>query len=912
MTVFELAAKLSLDSSEYENGLTDAMKTANKFAGKLDSGIDKLLKIGGVAASAAIAGVVSFGKAAVDTGMQFDKSMSQVAATLGMTVDDIGELRDFAQKMGAETVFSATQAADALNYMALAGYDSKKSMEMLPTVLNLAAAGNFDLARASDMVTDAESAFGLTTEETAAMVDQMAKAASRSNTSVEQLGEAFLTIGGTAKFMSGGTDRLATVLGILADNGIKSSEAGTHLRNMLLKLSAPTADGEKVISELGLKIFDTSGNMRDMQDIILDLGEAMEGMTDEDKVKAISDLFNARDVAAVNALLGTSQERWNELGTSIKESAGAAGQMAETQLDNLNGDITLMNSALEGTKIAFSDGITPALRDTVQTVTKALSKSTTRKYLQEIGQQIGNVITAMTKWTGNALPRVIKLFSDGAPKVKAFGIAMGTIAVAVKAAVNPVGALVTGIGLLTGRLALAALGADDASKRFSHLTDAQLDNIDAVKEAADSYRDTINSRNKSIVGISEETGRIKDLWAELQSLAGANGEVDEANKARVEYITGELNEALGTELSLNGNILENYQEQAKAIDTLIQKRHAEKLLEAGEAGYDKAKSQLSQTQATIYTQKKDLDDLEGQLADLRSEQAEIEAVSHFDRTAEQGARLAEIKADASELESLIETRRKDYDESLALETNYIQTIQAYKDAEAALMEGNYAKVAEIYEKDILNRWKHLTEMKTLSSEELDQLATDAGNAGAAWQRYYDNYMAGVDGYTKEGLEQAKQTYDELSQVYQDAVDAASEKGGENAEAYAGGIESGEADAKASGAALVDAAMLGMDERAGAFIGKASALGAAAGAAFSGGSGRKAPTSHAIGLDYVPYDNYPILAHRGETLLTAREADDWRRGRSGEKQIVNQFTFNGVSQSDLDYIVNYVNREMVMG
>lgn len=368
----------------------------------LATGVRSFARVGVAAVSAVGAGMVAFGKAAVSTGQEFDKSMSQVAATLGVTTDEIGDLRQFAIDMGSTTAFSAVQAADALNYMALAGYNSDKSMEMLPTVLNLAAAGNMDLARASDMVTDAESALGLTTEETSQMVDQMARTASKSNTSVEQLGDAILTIGGTAKFMAGGTSRLNTVLGILADNGIKGSEAGTHLRNMLLKLSAPTEAGSKRMKELGLNVFDSNGNMRDMQDIMLDLNESMADFSDEERVQAISDLFNARDLSAVNALLCTSAKRWKELGDAIDDAQGSAQKMADTQLDNLAGDITLLKSALEGAKITLSDELTPVLRDIVQNATSEIGKLDEAFQIggvsglaTQIGETLGDAVTSI-------------------------------------------------------------------------------------------------------------------------------------------------------------------------------------------------------------------------------------------------------------------------------------------------------------------------------------------------------------------------------------------------------------------------------------------------------------------------------------------------------------------------------------
>ena len=187
MDVFDLAATITLNTSNYTNGLNAASNQTNSFQNKLSNGLKTAAVVGGAAIAGVTTAVGAFAKSAVDAGGDFDKSMSQVAATIGITNEALnstqvktesfsGTLRDFAIEMGKNTSFSASQAADALNYMALAGYDAQKSAEMLPTVLNLAAAGNMDLAQASDMVTDASSALGLTTEQTYKMIDQMAAA----------------------------------------------------------------------------------------------------------------------------------------------------------------------------------------------------------------------------------------------------------------------------------------------------------------------------------------------------------------------------------------------------------------------------------------------------------------------------------------------------------------------------------------------------------------------------------------------------------------------------------------------------------------------------------------------------------------------------------------------------------------
>ncbi|MDE6903325.1 MAG: phage tail tape measure protein [Lachnospiraceae bacterium] len=374
MNVFDLVARILLDTSEYENELNNASGKTSSFADKLKNGLANAMNVGAAALAVATTAVGAFAKASIDTGMQFDSSMSQVAATMGTTVDQITELRDFAMEMGAKTAFSATEAADALNYMALAGYSADESMAALPNVLNLAAAGGIDLAAASDMVTDAQSALGLSMEESAALVDKMAMASSKSNTSVAQLGEAILTIGGTAKNLAGGTTELSTALGILADNGIKGAEGGTALRNIILSLSAPTDTAAKAMAALGLEVYDAEGNMRPLNDTFGDLNAALSSMTQGQQTEVLNTIFNKVDLKSVNALLANTGERFDELSGYIDNAADAAANMANTQLDNLSGDITLFKSALEGAQIVLSDQLTPTLREFVQFGSNGISE----------------------------------------------------------------------------------------------------------------------------------------------------------------------------------------------------------------------------------------------------------------------------------------------------------------------------------------------------------------------------------------------------------------------------------------------------------------------------------------------------------------------------------------------------------
>ena len=296
---------------------------------------------------------------------------------------------------------------------------------MLPNVLNLAAAGGMELARASDMITDTQTAFGISLDRTTQMVDEMAKAASTGNTSVEQLGDAFLKVGGLAQELNGGfislaggsktsvdgVQELEIALTAMANAGIKGDEAGTHMRNMLLKLSSPTADGVKQLKALGVTVFDNQGKMRSLSDIFGDFSNKLGKLSQEKKLSAISDLFNARDIATAEALLGAVNEDWNQIGEAILNAQGAAQQMAETQLDNLAGDITYFKSALEGLEISISDNLTPQLRGAVQFGTQALDtlhNALNAGGFEGMAEAVGDVLADCLTEAANAAPRFIE------------------------------------------------------------------------------------------------------------------------------------------------------------------------------------------------------------------------------------------------------------------------------------------------------------------------------------------------------------------------------------------------------------------------------------------------------------------------------------------------------------------------
>lgn len=397
MADYSITGDTRLDASGFNKGLS-AMSVA---AGNLISGLTQ----------AATGKLTELAKTSVGVGMNFQSSMSQVAATMGVGVDQIQNLTDKAKEMGSTTAFTATQAADALNYLALAGYDANKAAEVLPSVLNLAAAGGMDLAYASDLVTDAMASLNL--EANKQNVDEfgnkLAKAASKANANVSQLGEAILTVGGTAANLKGGTTELTTALGLLANVGIKGAEGGTHLRNIILSLQSPTKDAREVMEQLGLQVYDAQGNMRGLDDILTDLNGSLAGLTQGQKDSVINALFNKTDLAAVNGLLAAQGEQWESLAQQIDAAGEAAGdsgamaQMAETQLDNLQGSVTIMQSALEGLQLGIYEYLEPSLNEAAKwgsecfsTLTKALSEGGPEAMLQAAGQIISDLAASVT------------------------------------------------------------------------------------------------------------------------------------------------------------------------------------------------------------------------------------------------------------------------------------------------------------------------------------------------------------------------------------------------------------------------------------------------------------------------------------------------------------------------------------
>lgn len=482
------------NADKFGDEIEDAGSKSEKSGGKMEK-LGSIVKGIGAALGAAIAALgAAVGVAAskinetVEVYANFEDSMMQVAATMGMSTEEIQNgsesyklLEQAAKDAGASTKFTASEAAEALNYLALAGYDAEKAAATLPGVLNLAAAGGMDLAAASDLVTDAMSALQMETSEINVFMDQMARTSQKSNTNVQQLGEGMLVVAGTATSTGQELVTLNASLGVLADNGIKSSEGGTKLRNVLLSLASPTDKAKSELDALGVSVYDSEGNMRQLNEIMTDLNGALGTMSQEDRTNALYNIFNKTDLNAVNALLASTTGRFDELATSIGDSEGAAQTMADTMEGGLAGAQRSFSSAVEGMQIEIGSLFADMKKGVLQDSTEIIRTFTQNLQSAEgdwtkIGTAVGQMLKDFIDKAAQALPQIVQIGMD---VVSMLGKAIiDNLPVLVEAASNII------IQLLEGIIAALPGLTEGALQLVLALVQGILDNLPALVEAA--------------------------------------------------------------------------------------------------------------------------------------------------------------------------------------------------------------------------------------------------------------------------------------------------------------------------------------------------------------------------------------------------------------------------------------------
>lgn len=389
----------SIDSSGFQDGIS-----------KIGSCASTALKATTAIIGGAATAVVGIGTAAIKTGANFESSMSNVAAISGATGDELKSLTDKAKEMGAKTKFSASESADAFSYMAMAGWKTADMLDGIEGIMNLAAASGEDLATTSDIVTDALTAFGLSASDSTHFADILAKASSNANTNVGMMGETFKYVAPVAGALGFSAEDCATAIGLMANSGIKASQAGTSLRSIFTRMAKPTKEVQGAMDALGISLTKSDGSMKSLNEIMVDLRKGFSGLTQDQKAQMAAALGGQEAMSGLLAIVNASDDDFNKLSDSIANCDGAAADMAETMNDNLSGQITILKSGLEGLAISLYEEMQTPLKDIVkeaQTMVQGLQEAFNDGGLDSLVTKAGEVMAQIVTEVAQAAPKLI-------------------------------------------------------------------------------------------------------------------------------------------------------------------------------------------------------------------------------------------------------------------------------------------------------------------------------------------------------------------------------------------------------------------------------------------------------------------------------------------------------------------------
>ena len=411
-------------ANELEKGVKDAGDAAEKSAKggfTIFKGVLANLVTG--ALTAAVGALKNFAGSVLETGMSFDSAMSNVAALSGATGEELELLTNTAREFGATTQFSASEAADALGYMALAGWNAEQSTQALGGVLDLAAASGMGLAQASDMVTDYLSAFGMEASQSAEFADMLAYAQANSNTSAEQLGEAYKNSAANLNAAGQDVQTVTALLSSMANQGLKGAAAGTALSAVMRDITKKMENGKIAIGNTNVEVMDAQGNYRDLTEILADVEKATEGMGDAERSAALLGTFTSDSLKGLNLVLNEGVESAADFEEGLRNSSGSASEMAKTLNDNLQGDLKALSSAFDEFKLTIFESANAPLRDLVQSVTGGVLPALTDmiKGVEgadvAFGEAIGELVKTAVSNLTDLLPSILNVVSVLIPSI---------------------------------------------------------------------------------------------------------------------------------------------------------------------------------------------------------------------------------------------------------------------------------------------------------------------------------------------------------------------------------------------------------------------------------------------------------------------------------------------------------------
>lgn len=509
LKVGELFASFDLDAS----GMNATMRTIENSMEAVGA---NMVSFGSTMQSAITSPLESFAKQAITAGMDFTSQMSTVEAISGATATEMEKLNAAALEMGSTTQFTATEAGEALEYMAMAGWKTDEMLAGLAPIMNLAAASGEDLGTTSDIVTDALTAFGLKAEDAGHFSDILAVASSNANTNVSMMGETFKYVAPVAGALGYTAEDVAVAIGLMANSGIKAGQAGTSLRAALSKMADPSKEAAMAMEDLGLSLTTSTGEMKPFNTLIQDMRKSFSGLTQAEQVQYAAAIFGQEAMSGMLAIINASDEDIQKLTQSVDECEGATDRMAETVLDNAKGDWTLFKSAVEGAQVALFTLNEGAIRSVIQGMTSLVGKF---NGTSDATKQVVLKVAAVAAAIGPVLTIGGKLIMS----LSRIGIVLGML-------VSPLGMVATGLTVF----ALAATDANnDIGKAFVSMSSqakkylGKLDRYvqNAVKTVSKRMPQLIKSLNTGIsTALPKLTSTALNIISSLASMLGDNAD----------------------------------------------------------------------------------------------------------------------------------------------------------------------------------------------------------------------------------------------------------------------------------------------------------------------------------------------------------------------------------------------------